>query len=184
MGMLHVFLLQPECTLPELTLTSRNSFPWMWVWRPPPSSFCYLSCPARTTLMTSAVKTQRAYGSPPTLRPVLRQIPGGPSWWGGDLRSWGLGRGAGIQMLFFPRELNNFKVHLGERLISDLLQLRFALCNCMSTVCLSKPAWEWKFVLFFCAYPSDCVYATRRWKNLGNIFEEEEREQAGCERGE
>lgn len=90
-------LSQPECSLPELAVT----LPWMWVWRPPPSSFCYLSCPARTTLMTSAVKTQRAYVSPPPPRPVLRQIPGGLSWWGGDLRSWGLGRGARGSRCFF-----------------------------------------------------------------------------------
>lgn len=51
----------------------------------------------------------------------------------------GLGSGAGgIQMLFFPRELNNFKVHLGERLqtyFSTLGSLFVAACPLY--VCLS-----------------------------------------------
>lgn len=112
----------------------------MWVRRPPLSSFCYLSHPARTTLMTSAVKTQRAYVSPPPPRPVLRQIPGGLSWWGGDLRSWVWGGGGGgIQMLFFPRELNNFKVHLGEPLQTYFSALGSLFVGaCPLYVCLSR----------------------------------------------
>lgn len=49
----------------------------------------------------------------------------------------GLGRG-GIQMLFFPRELNNFKVHLGERFqtyFSTLASLFVGACPLY--VCLS-----------------------------------------------
>lgn len=88
--LLHVFSPQPECALPELAVT----LPWMWVWRPPPSSFCYLSCPARTTLMTSAVKTKER-----TCLLLLRALSYGRSLedWAGEgeisgVWVWGGGR--------------------------------------------------------------------------------------------
>lgn len=89
-------VLQTACSLfTEPAMTSRIlSYGRESALRPSPSSFCSLSNPARTTLMTSAVKTQRVNASPPPPpRPVLRRIPGGRHWRGGDRRSqvWGVG---------------------------------------------------------------------------------------------
>lgn len=89
-------ILQTACSLfTEPAMTSRIlSYGRESALRPSPSSFCSLSNPARTTLMTSAVKTQRVNASPPPPpRPVLRRIPGGRHWRGGDRRSqvWGGG---------------------------------------------------------------------------------------------
>lgn len=84
--------LQTACSLAEPAMTSRIlSYGCESALRPSLSPLCSLSNPARTTLMTSAVKTQGANASPPPLRPVLRQIPGGQLWRGGDRRSqvWG-----------------------------------------------------------------------------------------------
>lgn len=82
-------ILQTACSLftePAMTLQilscGRES-----ALRPSPSSFYSLSNPAHTTLMTSAVKTQRVNVSPPPPRPILRRIPGGRHWRGGDRRS-------------------------------------------------------------------------------------------------
>ena len=75
-----------------------------------PASFCSLSNPARTTLMTSAVKTERLH--------LLHALSYGGSpeadvGEGGVCSKLGFGgRGGGGSRCLVRRKLNNFKVHL------------------------------------------------------------------------
>lgn len=84
---------------------------------------------------TKSVRVSSSSSAPcPTADPWRTELVRGRS------QELGFGEGgAGIQMLFFPRELNNFKVHLGERLqtyFSTLGSLFVAACPLY--VCLSQ----------------------------------------------
>lgn len=63
-------------------------------------------------------------------------------------------------MLFFPRELNNFKVHLGERLQTYFSTLGSLVVGAYPLyVCLSRC--ESESLCYSSVHISFCIYATK-----------------------